>query len=70
MNICCCCSVTKSCLTHCDSMDFSRPWLPFLHYLCSKILIKVLNMGWCFPLREKEEEETYNDYTTGFHPDY
>ena len=30
---CCCCSVTKSCLTLCDSMDCSTPGSPVLHYL-------------------------------------
>ena len=28
-----CCSVTKSCVTLCDSMDCSMPGFPFLHYL-------------------------------------
>ena len=30
---CCCCSVTKSCLTHCNSMDCSMSGLPVPHYL-------------------------------------
>ena len=30
---CCCCLVTKSCLTLCDSMDCSMPGFPVLHYL-------------------------------------
>ena len=29
---CCCCSVTKSCPTLCDLMDFSTPGFPVLHY--------------------------------------
>ena len=29
----CCCSVAKSCLTPCDSMDCSTPGLPVLHHL-------------------------------------
>ena len=29
----CCCSVTKSCLTLCDTMDYSTPGFPVLHYL-------------------------------------
>ena len=29
----CCCSVTKSCPTLCDPMNFSRPGFPTLHYL-------------------------------------
>ena len=29
----CCCSVTKSCLTLCSSMDCSMPCSPVLHYL-------------------------------------
>ena len=29
----CCCSVTKSCLTLCDSMDCSMPSLPVLYHL-------------------------------------
>ena len=29
----CCCSVTKSCLTLCDTMDCSTPGSPVLHYL-------------------------------------
>ena len=28
----CCCSVTKSCLTLCDSMDCSMPGFPVLHH--------------------------------------
>ena len=31
--ICCCCSVTKSYLTLCDSMRCSMPGFPVLHYL-------------------------------------
>ena len=30
---CCCCSVTQSCLTPSDRMDFSTPGFPVLHYL-------------------------------------
>ena len=30
---CCCCSVTHSCLTHCNPMDCSTPGFPVLHYL-------------------------------------
>ena len=30
---CCCCSVTKSCLTLWDPMDCSMPGFPILHYL-------------------------------------
>ena len=30
---CCCCSVTKSCPTLCDSMDYSTPGLPVPHHL-------------------------------------
>ena len=29
----CCCSVTKSCPTFCNSMDYSKPGFPVLHYL-------------------------------------
>ena len=28
----CCCSVTQSCMTFCDSMDYSTPGFPILHY--------------------------------------
>ena len=31
--LCCCLSVTKSCLTLCDPMDYSTPGLPVLHHL-------------------------------------
>ena len=31
--ICCCCSVTKSCLALCDPMDCSTPGFPVLHHL-------------------------------------
>ena len=31
--ICCCCSVAKSCLTLCDPMDCSTPGFPVLYYL-------------------------------------
>ena len=30
---CCCCSVTQSCLTLCDPMDYSMPGSPVLHHL-------------------------------------
>ena len=30
---CCCCSVTKSCLIHCDPMNYSIPGFPVLHNL-------------------------------------
>ena len=30
---CCWCSITQSCLTHCDSMDCSMPGFPALHHL-------------------------------------
>ena len=30
---CCCCSVTKLCLTLCDPMDCNTPSFPVLHYL-------------------------------------
>ena len=29
----CCCSVAQSCQTPCESMDYSMPGLPVLHYL-------------------------------------
>ena len=31
--VCCCCSVTKLCLTLCDPVDYSMPGFPDLHYL-------------------------------------
>ena len=31
--LCCCCSVTQSCLTLCDPMDWSTPGFPVLHHL-------------------------------------
>ena len=33
LSFCCCCSVTKSCPTLCDPMDYSTPGFPVLHYL-------------------------------------
>ena len=33
MERCCCCSVTQSCLTLCNPMDFSTPGLPELYHL-------------------------------------
>ena len=33
LSTCCCCSVTKSCLTLCDLMDCSMPGSSVLHYL-------------------------------------
>ena len=33
MDICCCCSVTQSCLTFCDPIDCSTPDFPVLHCL-------------------------------------
>ena len=32
-DFCCCCSVSKSCLTICDPMNCSMPGFPVLHYL-------------------------------------
>ena len=31
--LCCCCSITQSCLTLCNPMDCSMPGFPVLHYL-------------------------------------
>ena len=31
--LCCCCSVTQSCVTLCDPMNCSTPGFPILHYL-------------------------------------
>ena len=31
--VCCCCSLTESCLTLCDPVDCSIPGFPVLHYL-------------------------------------
>ena len=33
ISICCCCSVTRSCLTLCDPMYCSTPGLPVIHHL-------------------------------------
>ena len=33
ISFCCCCSVTKSCLTLCDPMDCSMPGFPVPHHL-------------------------------------
>ena len=38
----CCCSVTKSCLTLCDPMDYSMPGFPVLHYLPEFAQVQVL----------------------------
>ena len=32
-NFCCCCSATKSCLTLCDPVDYSKPGSPVLHFI-------------------------------------
>ena len=39
--LCCCCSVTKSCPTLCDLMDYSTPGFPVLHYLPKVAQIQV-----------------------------
>ena len=39
---CCCCSVTQSCPTLCDPMDFSMPGIPVLHHLLS--LFKLMSI--------------------------
>ena len=46
-NSCCCCSVTKSCLTLCDPMDCSMPGFPVLHYLPE--LLKLLSIESMMP---------------------
>ena len=33
VNICCCCSLAKSCLTLCNPMDCSTPCFPVPHHL-------------------------------------
>ena len=33
LTVSCCCSVTKLCLTHCDTRNYSTPGFPVLHYL-------------------------------------
>ena len=44
---CCCCSVTKSSMTHCDPMNFSMPGFPVLHYLLS--LLKLMSIESVMP---------------------
>ena len=41
----CCCSVTKSCPTLCDPMDYSMPGFPVLHYLLEFAQIRVHWVG-------------------------
>ena len=43
--ICCCCSVTHSCPTPCDTMDCSRPGLPAPHRFPKSIQIHVHCIG-------------------------
>ena len=38
---CCCCSVAKSCLTLCDSVDYSMSGLPVSHYLLKFVQVHV-----------------------------
>ena len=40
----CCCSVTKSCPTHCNPVDCSTPGLPVLHYLLEFAQVHVLEL--------------------------
>ena len=51
-NYCCFCnSVTKSCLTLCDPMDYSTSGLPVLYYLTSHELVVLSNhLIFCCPL--------------------
>ena len=44
---CCHCSVTKSCPTLCDPMDYSTPGSPILHYLPEFAQIHVHFIGDC-----------------------
>ena len=44
----CCFSVTKSCLTLCDSMDSSMPGFPVLYYLLKSALTYLFSW-WCHP---------------------
>ena len=44
-NICCCCSVAKSCPTLCDPMDYSMPCSPVLHYLLEFAQIHIHGVG-------------------------
>ena len=46
--ICCCCSVSKSCLTLCNSMDCSAPGFPVLHHLPEFVQTHALSR-WCRP---------------------
>ena len=43
--ICCCCSVTHSCPTPCDTMDCSRPGLPAPHCFPKSVQIHVHCIG-------------------------
>ena len=43
----CCCSVTNSCLTLCDSVNCSTPGFPILHYLLS--LLKLMSIESVMP---------------------
>ena len=43
----CCCSVTNSCLTLCDSVNCSTPGFPILHYLLS--LLKLMSIELVMP---------------------
>ena len=43
--LCCCCSVTWSCLTLCDPMDCSTPGFPVLHYLSEFAQTQVHQVG-------------------------
>ena len=45
----CCCSVTKSCLTLCDTMDCSTSGFSVLHYLTEFAQTHVPLSQWCHP---------------------
>ena len=45
MRLCCCCSVTRSCLTLCDPMECSTPGLPVPHHLLKFAQVHVHCIG-------------------------
>ena len=62
MIIFCCCSVTKSCLTICDPMDYSTPGFPILHCLLESesrsVCVQLFATPWTIQSMEFSRQNT------------
>ena len=65
--MCCCCSVTKSCLTLCDPMDCSTPGYSVLHYLSVCLNSCPLSL-WCYLMTLHIRQPKYWSFSFSISP--